>query len=124
IYDVLPMTSPSQGEQEPVVVALLKVSYQDHEAENYLLPIAFADEEMAVKLAVESPQAAFARLTIHRGNQEVLGLLFDASYDKRFGQMIAQGLLNNSTLPGRVAQSMFTRGTGLLELDLEDATPT
>src|SRR5690606_4830021 len=105
----------------PAFVTLLSVRYQDHEPETYMLPMAFTADDLAVELAVNSPQAVFSRLTLTRA--AVAGLLFDACYDPAFGRAMLKNLGEGTTTQGRVGTASFAPMPGFAMGESEGLTP-
>jgi maltose alpha-D-glucosyltransferase/alpha-amylase len=77
----------SYGEGRAAHVCLLSVDYGEWAADTYLLPLAFATGDQAVRLLEESPHAVVARL-----QAETEGFLFDALSDPAFCALMLEAV--------------------------------
>ncbi len=63
---------------------LLKIEYSEGEPETYLLPITFAVDEEATRIAESFPQAVIANLNLRGKEGEKNGLIYDAMVEQDF----------------------------------------
>jgi maltose alpha-D-glucosyltransferase/alpha-amylase len=71
---------------------LFRIEYSEGEGETYLLPITFALEEEAGRIAAEYPQAVIAQLRLRGRDSEKNGLIYDAMFDQDFHNALLKAM--------------------------------
>jgi maltose alpha-D-glucosyltransferase/alpha-amylase len=90
------ITVPTDGSRS--FVLFLDIDYVQGDSERYLLPLAFATGDEAVKLQQERPHLIVARLRIHKNGGE--GLVYDASGSRAFALKILETMGRRRALKG------------------------
>lgn len=96
----------------------LQIQYLQGESETYLLFIAVAQDEAAIRLLAEMPQTVIARLQTADNSTTVL---FEAIADEQFLQAISEAIAHNRNYSGLSGKLVTTAGDRLPQL-LETAT--
>ncbi len=100
-------------------VVWLRVDYIQGDAETYLLLLAYAEGEQARQILAESPQAVVARLEV-QGREEV-GILFDATADKNFLNLLVDAIVQNRSYKGMAGELIATATDLFPHLSGEDS---
>ncbi len=88
----LRQTIPMTGEgQATSYLTLLKVDYFEGEAELYVLPLAFAVGDAALRLLDSNPGLVVADLLLRRS--ETTGVLYDATAEASFGKELLEAIV-------------------------------
>src|SRR4051812_12235669 len=96
-------------ESEPAFITIVSVDYVEGEPEEYLLPLAFATSEAARTIQEQFPHAAISR--IEATDRKVEGILYDASTQPEFGQMLLEAIAQRQSFrggEGELIASTFT----------------
>jgi maltose alpha-D-glucosyltransferase/alpha-amylase len=88
----------------------LQVDYIQGNSETYLLLLSYAEDEQAMHIQAECPQAVVARLQVQ--GVDSVGILFDAVADKNFLSLLVDAIAYNRTYKG-TAGELVTRATNL-----------
>ena len=71
---------------------LLKIEYSEDEPDTYLLPITFALDEEATRIAESFPQAVIANLSLNSKDAEKKGLIYDAMVEQDFHSALLKAI--------------------------------
>ncbi|HLP91739.1 MAG TPA: maltose alpha-D-glucosyltransferase [Nostocaceae cyanobacterium] len=101
-------------------IVWLKVDYIQGNSETYLLPLAYAEEEQAMQLLTEKPQAIITRIQIQQATTEITGIVFDALADKHFLIALLEAINHHHIYAGMMGE-LFTTTTDLFTALYSDA---
>ena len=96
IVDIIPL----DREHEGAMIVLLKASYNEGAAEEYLLPLAYATSDRAAQLVADSPKAVLCRLRV----DEQEGVLYDAVHDEGFHGNLLRMIAGRRRVKGRFGE--------------------
>ncbi len=108
IRELLPL--PLSSEQ--TFLAILLVEFAQFEAEEYLLPLAYATRAEAERIEHDNPQFVIARVQIAEKHTE--GILFDAAADRQFSRFLFEMLQRKSSVKDAQGQ-IITISTAAIE---------
>ncbi|NMG07686.1 maltose alpha-D-glucosyltransferase [Brasilonema sp. UFV-L1] len=100
-------------------IVWVRVEYIRADAETYLLLLAYAEGEQASQILAQNPQAVVARLEI-QGREEV-GILFDATVDKNFVNLLVDAIAHNRSYKGKAGELIASATDLLPQLSGDDS---
>ena len=108
-------------ESDSAVLAMAHVQYVEGEPEKYLLPLAFATGERALRLESDHPQEVVARLVTSEG----AGILHDAIVDRTFTEFVLDAIAHRRHFRGLAGiVSMFPMKAYRRLRGSDDLTPS
>jgi len=88
-------------------MAIIRFEYTDLPAEQYLLPIAYAQGQRAQELIQNSRQAVIAAVNLNANGKNEQGILYDALLEIPFAQSLLSHILHRRRLKGALGQINF-----------------
>ncbi|NLY01002.1 MAG: maltose alpha-D-glucosyltransferase [Rhodopirellula sp.] len=88
------------AEHPDVYLTAVHVEYADADAEDYLLPLGFGDEEQLQLTDVRSASPIVARLQVDRRGMRETGALYDAFGDEAFSRALLEVIASRRVLQG------------------------
>jgi len=95
-------------------VCIVLVTYHEGPIERYVLPLAFAPEEIAGEIQVRAPHGVLAHL---RTSTAYVGIVFDLLADAPSTRLLLELIRNRVSIPGRRS---VVRGTLIEEVEVQD----
>ncbi len=94
ILELIPLSLDSERN----FLTILLVEYQQSDPEKYLLPLAFAAGDEALRIERETPHAIISRVRIQATG--TTGVLYDSSAEKSFGKILFETIARRRSLRG------------------------
>ncbi len=118
---VLEALAPSNGESN-LIILVLRVDYQDGEAESYALPLAWIRGARMDEIRARAPEAVLAELICRKGNSSEAGLLCDALADLESCRNLLEVMLGQGRLRG-AGEAVFVHERNLEAVRGGDGAP-
>jgi len=88
-------------------MTIIRFEYADSPAEQYMLPIAFAQGDRAQELVQNSRQAVITSVLINENGKQEQGILYDALLDVSFAQALLSHIVRRRRIKGGQGQIAF-----------------
>lgn len=102
---------PLGGTVHSVQILLMRVIYADGGAENYVLPLACAENTEGERIAEDFPHAVISHIELNGGR----AILYDGVYNKSFGFDLLSTIVKGETIKGSHGELVAYAGKALNE---------
>ncbi|MBN1607571.1 MAG: maltose alpha-D-glucosyltransferase [Polyangiaceae bacterium] len=82
-------------------IAVVRVDFQDHESESYVLPLTFSEGADASRIQQERPSAIVTPVVVETPSGDHHGVLYDATAREKFAQALLHATRVRLVMPGR-----------------------
>ena len=100
-------TIPIPYKDTHAYMTIIRFEYGDAPAEQYMLPIAYAEGEKAKELIQNSRQAVITAVLIKSNGKEEEGILYDALLEVDFADALLSNIVNRQRVKGELGQITF-----------------